>query len=105
MIDVKEVVKVLGENKIKSISVFDLSDANEKKFVILSTASKATDSKKVADVLAEKFDYKGKIEGYSKGEWIVFDFDGVTTHIFLPKVREKYNLDKLYKPRKVDLKN
>ena len=52
----------------------------------------------------EKYDYQEKIEGYSKGEWIVFDFNTIMLHIFLPKVREKYNLDKLYKPMKIYFK-
>ncbi len=101
MVEVKELVKILQDNKIKNISVYNLSSADETKFIILSTSNKVTDSKKVADVLAQKYNYNEKIEGYFKGEWIVFDFDNVTLHIFLPKVREKYNLDKLYKPNKI----
>ncbi len=101
MVKIKELVNILQENKIKSVSVYNLSSGDEEKFVILSTAMKTTDSKKVADIIAEKYGYDDKIEGYNKGEWIVFDFDGLTLHIFLPKVREKYNLDKLYKPKKI----
>ncbi len=104
MLEIKELVKLLQDNKIKSISVYDLSSPDEEKFVILSTSNKAVDSKKVADIIASKYDYTEKIEGYSKGEWIVFDFIGLTLHIFLPKVREKYNLDKLYKPKKIVIK-
>lgn len=101
MINIKELVSILQDNKIKNVSVYNLSTENEEKFVILSTSQKVTDSKKVADILAEKYHYDEKIEGYFKGEWIVFDFNGVTLHIFLPKVRDKYNLDKLYKPKKI----
>ena len=101
MVKIKELVNILQENKIKSVSVYNLSSGDEEKFVILSTAMKTTDSKKVADIIAEKYGYDDKIEGYNKGEWIVFYFDGLTLHIFLPKVREKYNLDKLYKPKKI----
>lgn len=103
MADVKEIVSLLQENKIKNISVYDLSENGQEKFVILCTSSKVEQSKKTADVLSQKFAYDEKIEGYSKGEWIVFDFQHVTLHIFLPKVREKYNLDKLYKPNKIVL--
>lgn len=104
MIDVHEIVALLQDNKMKNVSVYDLSTEDEQKFVILSTSNKVTDSKKMADILAEKYDYTDKIEGYFKGEWIVFDFVGVTLHIFLPKVREKYNLDKMYKPKKIVMK-
>lgn len=104
MVEIKELVKILQDNKMKSVSVYDLSELGEEKFVVLSTSNKVADSKKVADIIAEKYDYVDKIEGYNKGEWIVFDFVGLTLHIFLPKVREKYNLDKLYKPRKIVIK-
>lgn len=103
MIAIKELVNILQENKIKNVSVYNLSTSEEEKFVILSTASKIADSKKVADIIAEKYQYNEKIEGYFKGEWIVFDFVGVTVHIFLAKIRDKYNLDKLYKPKKVSI--
>lgn len=104
MLNIKELVKLLQDNKMKNVLVYDLSSDDEEKFVVLSTSNKAIDNKKVADMIAEKFDYTDKIEGYSKGEWIVFDFEGVTLHMFMPRVREKYNLDKLYKPKKVTIK-
>jgi ribosome-associated protein len=100
MVVVKELVALLQENKMKSVSVYDLSSMGDDKFVVLSSSNKIADSKRVADIIAEKYNYTGKIEGYNKGEWIVFDFVGLTLHIFLPKVRDKYNLDKLYKPKK-----
>ena len=104
MNNIKEIVEVLQENKIKNVSVYNLSSADEEKYIILSTSNKILDSKKVADIIAEKYHYEGKIEGYNKGEWIVFDFVGLTLHIFLQKIRDKYNLDKLYKPKKIILK-
>ncbi len=103
MIEIKGLISLLSDNKIRNISVYDLSTSGEEKFIILSTANKPADCKKVADIVAEKYAYNEKIEGYSKGEWIIFDFQTVMLHIFLPKVREKYNLDKLYKPKKVVL--
>ena len=61
MVKIKEFVNILQENKIKSVSVYNLSSGNEEKFVILSTAMKTTDSKKVADIIAEKYGYDDKI--------------------------------------------
>lgn len=101
MIDLKEFLKVLEDNKLKNISVYTVSADDEEKYIVIASSSSVVQSKNVADILAEKFDYQEKIEGYSKGEWIVFDFNTITLHIFLPKVREKYNLDKLYKPMKI----
>ena len=91
-------------NKLKNIPVYTVSVGEEEKYIVITSSSSAGQSKNVADLLAEKYDYQEKIEGYSKGEWIVFDFNTIMLHIFLPKVREKYNLDKLYKPMKIYFK-
>ncbi len=104
MNNIKDLVKLLQDNKLKNVMVYNLSEKDEEKYVVLATSAKISDSKKVADIVAERYGYTDKIEGYNKGEWIVFDFVGVTLHIFLAKTREKYNLDKLYKPRKIILK-
>ncbi len=101
--NVQALVKLLQDNKIKNISVYEISSEGEGRYVILTTSNKVADSKKMADIIVEKYNYAGKVEGYFKGEWIVFDFQNVTLHIFLPKVREKYNLDKLYKPSKISI--
>lgn len=103
MANIKELVNTLQDNKMKNISVYNLSSSEEEKFVVLATSNKVSDSKKVADIIAAKYHYNDKIEGYFKGEWIVFDFEGLTLHIFLQKVRDKYNLDKLYKPKKISI--
>lgn len=103
MSNIKELVDLLKDNKMKNVSVYNLSVQDEEKYIVLATSMKVVDSKKVADIIAEKYQYGDKIEGYFKGEWIVFDFVGVTLHIFLQKVRDKYNLDKLYKPKKISI--
>jgi len=103
VVEIKGLVKLLHENKAKNVSVYDLSSEAEEKFVVLCTTNKPLDGKKLADVVASKYGYDEKIEGYFKGEWIIFDFPKLTLHVFLPKVREKYNLDKLYKPKKISI--
>ena len=103
MIGINELVKLLDDNKLKNISVYNVENSVEERFIIIATSSSIQQSKSVADIIAQKYDYQDKIEGYNKGEWIVFDFNVVTLHIFLPKVREKYNLDKLYKPLKYNI--
>ncbi len=101
---IKEVVELLQENKMKNIAVYNLSSGDDEKYIIVATSNKTADSKKLADIIAEKYHYQDKIEGYNKGEWVVFDFVSLTIHLFVPKLRDKYNLDKLYKPRKINLK-
>ena len=98
MIEINELIKLLEDNKLKSISLYNVENSEAERFIIIASSNSAQQSKLVADMIAQKYNYQEKIEGYTKGEWIVFDFNTLTLHIFLPKVREKYNLDKLYKP-------
>ncbi len=103
MISVDELIKILEDNKLKNISVYNYDSLADKKYIIIASSNGVQQSKQVADIISEKYNYQDKIEGYNKGEWIVFDFNFITLHIFLPKVREKYNLDKLYKPMKYSI--
>lgn len=98
MIEINELIKLLEDNKLKNISLYNVENSEAERFIIIASSNSAQQSKLVADMIAQKYNYQEKIEGYTKGEWIVFDFNTLTLHIFLPKVREKYNLDKLYKP-------
>lgn len=98
MIEINELIKLLEDNKLKNISLYNVGSSEVERFIIIASSNSAQQSKLVADIIAQKYNYQEKIEGYTKGEWIVFDFNTLTLHIFLPKVREKYNLDKLYKP-------
>lgn len=104
MKDLSLLVKFLEEHKLKNIAVYDLSTASNSRYVIIVTALSVQTNKQVADLLKEKLNYSEKVEGYNKGEWIIFDLDYYTIHLFLSKVREKYNLDKLYKPKKITVK-
>ena len=55
MIEVKSLVELLNANKMKNVSVYDLSESGEEKFVVLSTSNKVQDSKKVADIIVSDF--------------------------------------------------
>lgn len=41
------------------------------------------------------------VEGGSNGDWIVMDFSDVIVHLFIPELREKYGLEKLWSEGKV----
>ena len=45
------------------------------------------------------------VEGGQSGDWIVLDYGDIAIHLFIPEMREKYALEKLWKEGKiVDLK-
>lgn len=102
----KELVKIfefLQTEKCKKISVFDISEKDVAKFIVLANNPTANENRRVADVFSEEFGFYSKIDGYHKGEWIIFDMGEVVVHLFLPSQREKYNLDRLYRAKEIDL--
>ena len=52
--------------------------------------------KAAKEVLHEKFDIKGKIEGDPSNGWIAVDYSDFVLHIFSPDQRKFYNLEELW---------
>lgn len=46
-----------------------------------------------------------KVEGKAGGDWIVIDYQDIVVHLFMPTLRQKYQLERLWPDAKiVDLK-
>ena len=101
--DLVKIYEFLTEQKCKKIAVFDISENDVPKFLLLANNPTANENRRVADVFSEEFNFLNKIDGYHKGEWIIFDMNEIVVHLFLPSQREKYNLDRLYRAREIDL--
>lgn len=41
------------------------------------------------------------IEGETEGDWVVVDYSSIMVHLFQPGVREKYQLESLWKEAKI----
>ena len=101
--DLVKVFEFLINEKCKKVSVFDISENDMQKFLVLANNPTHNENRRVADVFSEEFGFLNKIDGYHKGEWIIFDMNDVVVHLFLPAQREKYNLDRLYRAKEIDL--
>ena len=101
----QEIYKYLVQKKCKDISLYDLtSDSDKSAYTFVVTNTNPITNKKFASAVMEEFNIDDQPDGYSKGEWIIFDFDKYVIHAFVPQSREKYNLDKLWRSKKVNLK-
>jgi ribosome-associated protein len=54
----------------------------------------------IVDAIEEALRAKGRkvgyLEGYPRGEWIVMDYGDFLVHVFTPKSREFYDLERLW---------
>lgn len=102
---IETLLEFLEEHKAKDLALFDARGyVGEEDYVVLGNFSTTLENKEFADELRNKLGFEDYPEGYNKGEWIIFAFDNILLHTFIPAKREKYNLDKLYQNNKISLK-
>ena len=57
----------------------------------------------VRDYLFENANVKPfNYDGYRNSQWIVIDYGDTMVHVFLPEVRQRYNLEELWSDGKTD---
>lgn len=94
----------LAEHNCQDICVYDLSNEGlNYDYIYLATSNDIASNKALAVELMKDFNIVKFPEGYHKGEWIIFDLGQCVLHLFVASVREKYNLDKLWKTKKMSI--
>ena len=98
------VVDALEEVKGKDIVKLDVRDLTTvTDFMIVASGTSNRHVKALAETVAEKSREAGHrpvgIEGEVGSEWVLLDLQDVLVHVMLPRVREFYNLEKLWSLR------
>jgi ribosome-associated protein len=57
--------------------------------------------KAIEDELREKGIKPVHVEGFKTGDWVVLDYSDVMVHLFMPGLREKYSLERLWNESKI----
>ena len=94
-------VDALEEVKAKDIVKLDVSDLTTvTDYMVEASGTSNRHVKALADAVAEKAKEAGHrpagIEGEDGGEWVLLDLGDTLVHVMLPRVREFYNLEKLW---------
>lgn len=105
---VKKITEGIQEKKGKKIIIADLTGIEDticKYFVICQGNSPAqvlaiTDSVKEY-VRKETGDKVSAVEGTRNSQWVAMDYSDVMVHVFLPEMREFYNLEHLWADAKL----
>ena len=97
---VEKIVKVLDDKKAEEIKVIKISELTVMSdYFIIANGTSNTHvralAEEVEDVIANEGEEARSIEGRSTG-WILLDYSEVVVHIFTPRDREYYNLERLW---------
>ena len=95
------VVEALDDVKARDIVRLDVRDMTTvTDYMVVASGTSSRHVKALVDNVAEKAKKAGHrpigIEGEDGGEWVLLDLQDALVHVMLPKVREFYNLEKLW---------
>lgn len=98
------VVAALEEVKAQDIVRLDVRDLTTvTDYMIVASGTSNRHVKALADAVAERSKEAGHkpagIEGQDGSEWVLLDLSDTLVHVMLPRVREFYNLEKLWSLR------
>ena len=95
------VVEALDDVKARDIIKLDVRDMTTvTDYMVIASGTSNRHVQALVENVAEKAKEAGHrplgIEGEEGGEWVLLDLQDALVHVMLPKVREFYNLEKLW---------
>src|SRR6201996_6000794 len=106
MTQILDAVQAAEAKKAEDIAVLEMdksSGAFTDYFVICS-GSNPRQIQAISDEVEERLGKTGvrptHVEGYSQAEWVLLDYVDFVVHVFSPKARNFYNLERLWKSAK-----
>ena len=97
----KLVIEALEEVKARDIVKLDVRDLTTvTDYMIVASGTSSRHVKALADAVSDKSREAGHrpvgIEGDDGSDWVLLDLQDALVHVMLPRVREFYNLEKLW---------
>ncbi len=99
--DIQKVIQSVKDKKAFDVVVLFLGDSQAfTDYFILCSSTNVRQSRAIVDEVRSKLvssnDRIAKIEGYDHGEWVTMDFFDFVVHVFTPKTRNFYDLERLW---------
>lgn len=103
---VLEAIRACEDKKAENLAILELdkvSGAFTDYFVICS-GSNPRQVQAISDEVEQRLSRAGErpanVEGYNQAEWVLLDYVDFVVHVFSPKARDFYNLERLWKSAK-----
>lgn len=105
---ITKITEGIQDKKGKNIVIADLTKINDTicNYFIICQGNSPTQVSAIVDSIKE-FTRKGAatkpiaIDGLKNAEWVAMDYADILVHVFLPEVREFYNLENLWADAKI----
>ena len=106
---VKTITEAIQEKKGSNIVVADLKkiEGTICQYFVICTGNSPTQveaiTESIGDMVRERLKEKpAHVVGLENAQWVAMDYTDVLVHIFLPDVREYYNLENLWEDAKLE---
>ena len=98
-------VRAAESKKATDIRVLDLSGVTTfADYFVICTGANQRNSQAISDEVGLQLKHHGElplsVEGYNQAEWILADYGDFLVHIFSPKARQYYDLERLWRNAK-----
>ena len=97
----KEIENILNDNKAVEITSINLKDKSSiADFMIVASGNSSRHIQALSEILVDKLKKKGinncRLEGRGSNDWKLIDAIDIIIHIFHPKKRKFYDLEKMW---------
>ena len=95
-------VRAAESKKATDIKVLDLTGVTSfTDYFVICTGANTRQIQAISDEIHLKLKDRGElpisVEGYNQAEWVLLDYSDFLVHIFSPKAREYYALERLWR--------
>jgi ribosome-associated protein len=96
----------VAAKKATDITVLDLTGITSfADFFVICTGANARQIQAIGDEVGLQLKQQGQlplsIEGYNQAEWVLADYGDFLVHVFSPKARAYYDLERLWRTAKI----
>ncbi len=97
-----EVLKqTLLDDKVINLKIIDIRKKSDfADFIILGSGTSNRHiinmEKNIIEKIKKDFNFNAPVEGLEQSNWVLIDASSIVVNIFKPKIREFYNLEKIW---------